>query len=193
MLLYGWRTERFDWMKNHTCLALIAYAFITFLLMKLQDMQILYVVDPWLFLLYGGLVIMGTEIFMDHGLHFPQALSFAFNLAFFNSVYWETPIHIYTVLYHGYFDAAFPLHVIYVLPFFFLYQKTRFPKPHWKQYTLFFFGLLISTCCLVPVILFHNPDIWNNPLPLWGEMLWYLNRVLTYVVLCKLFTGGEQV
>ena len=191
MALYSWKTDRFDKYWEFRLIAPIIC--MSLLLLKtLYDIYGVFFVNWILTLLYTLLIILGTELFLDK-CHLPQALSLAFNLAFFNSVYWETPIHVYTALYHGYIDAAFPLHVIYILPFFFLYQKIRFPKPHRKQYALFCLGLLISTLFLLPVIIFYNPDIWSNPVPSWASLLWYINRFVSYAILCKLFLMGESL
>lgn len=194
MLLYGWKSTKLDRYKNLLGFpALCFFAFATVLLKYLYELRLFYLVDPLLFFTYGVFVCMGTDILMDRGWHFPQALSVAFNLAFFNSVYWEAPIHIYTLLYRGYVDAAFPLHLLYTIPFFFVYQKTRLPKPHGRFCLAFLGGLAFSALSLLAVLTFHSPDIWSQPLPMWTSLLWFVDRVVCFTLLIWIYSHAEAM
>ena len=191
MLLYSLKTDRFNRFYGLFDFPfLVVSGFVAFALKFLYQFYGVFIVDSILFFLYSNLVCLGVIAFQKK-CNLPQALSISFNLAFFNSVYWEIPIHIYTILYHGYVDMAAHLHVLYALPIFFVYQKIRLPNPAWKNYALFLSGLLISTLCLLPVITFHSPDIWNNPPPSWAGLLWLLNRIICFLILCKIYVKGE--
>ena len=194
MLLYSYKTDKYDWLIKPYVIPFIAAIFLVAGYLKyLYIMGAIYFMDPYLFLLYSLFVLMGTDVLVTRGIHLPQALSIAFNLAFFNSVYWELPIHIYTILYHGYFDAAFPLHVLYAIPFFFIYQKTRLPKPHSRFYLAFLGGLVFSTLSLLAVIIFHSPDIWSQPLPLWANFLWFVDRIVCFTLLIWIYSHAEAI
>jgi len=92
MMLYEWKTDKYDWIVKPYALPIYAgIVLVAANLILLKD--VLYFVDPYLFLIYGSMVCWGTYFMVEYKkIHLPQALSFAFSLAFFNSVYWETPI-----------------------------------------------------------------------------------------------------
>jgi len=165
-------------------------SFVTVGLKLMQDRGDFFFVDPLLFFLYFNFVGLGTLVFLKKT-SFPQALSLAFNLAFFSSVYWEIPIHVYTILYKRFIDRAIFLHVLYALPIFFVLQKVTFSNSTWRNIAVFLSGLMVSTVCLGLVILFYSGNIWNITLPKWANMLFYVNRVASFMCLCFLFGGGE--
>jgi len=119
----------------------------------------------------------------------PQALSLAFNLAFFNSLYWEIPIHVYTPLYLGFFDETYPLHFIYAFPAIFLCSKLRFPNPHKKTILLFMAGLAFSTIGLWLRVQ-HNPYIWTD-FPSYIDWFGLVNRFVCFAFLLKIFYDAE--
>jgi len=186
MLLYRVQTKKLNRFTNIVVLAPIIGAIILFLL----QVQVPHS-GTILVMFYSFLLALGTYIFRQK-YDLPQALSLAFNLAFFNSVYWEIPVHVYTLLYLGYFDPSFPLHFIYVFPLIFLYSKLRFPNPHRKQYLLFASGLVLSTICLIPRVL-YNPFIWGYSSPPSIEAISYANRFVCFVILLKIFYNTKPI
>lgn len=188
MLLYELKTDKFN--RYYSLAWWIVTAIFLYEILEILGTKVTFFTAE-LITLYFLMVGLGIHVFTQkHDL--PQALSLSFNLAFFNSLYWEIPIHIYTPLYLGFLDATTPLHLIYAFPAVFLLSKLRFPNPARNQRLLFLAGVLFSALCLVPALLWH-PYLWGVEHPFWLQQVWNLNRIGCYAILLKVFVSAEPV
>ena len=185
MLLYSLQTKKFNRFTNVVVLTPVAISLILYRL-NISATS----VGSTLQTCYALMFAIGTFIFRQK-YDLPQAVSFAFNLAFFNSLYWEIPIHIYTPIYLGFFDQTYPLHVIYAFPAVFLYNKLRFPNPHKKTILLFLSGLIFSTIGLGLRVL-YNPYIWGD-FPPYIDWFSFANRFFCFGILLKIFYNTEPI
>ena len=126
-------------------------------------------------------------------LDFPQALSLSFNTVYFNSFFWEIPIHIYTPIVRGYFDQALPLHLLYFFPFLFIWNVTKIPL---NKKTLFLLALNFTVSTLLLFLLLSlNVNIWNvTAMPLnmqfITQTIWMLNRIISLTCLTTIIYWG---
>jgi len=126
-------------------------------------------------------------------LDFPQALSLAFNTVYFNGLFWEIPIHIYTFFVRGYIDQAFPLHLIQVFPFLFILNVTDIK---WDRETLVLFTLSLTVSSLLLLFLIRlDVNIWqvyNEPSHIRAltETVWMMNRMISLTCLTAIIYRG---
>jgi len=185
MLLYDFQPDKLDSLTVPVAL-FPPYASLIMHLLNISATS----VGTLLQICYASMISLGIFVFRLKWYNLPQALSIAFNLAFFNSLYWEIPIHVYTPLYLGFFDKTYPLHFIYAFPAVFLWSKLRFPNPLKKTVSLFMMGLIFSTIGLWLRVL-HNPYIWTADLPSHVNWFSFINRFVCFAFLLKIFYDAE--
>jgi len=188
MALWGLRTDRLDRLWRRLSPAALAI----WLLLT----AFLYAVRPpffvaWeIFALYSSAVCLGTWVFLRR-CHLPQALSLSLNLCYFGSLYWELPIHVWTVVHQGYVDRAAYLHLLHAVPVFFVAEKVRLPEPAWRSWALLLLGLAVSALFLLPLVL-RRVDIWAPSAgSMWAGPRWLLNRAVCLAVLLYAYGRGE--
>jgi len=188
MVLYEWKTDRFNKLFNFAFHVVLLLVFLVVMkILELNGYELIYGIG--LVGIYGVMLIYGIHVFKEK-YDFPQALSLAFNLLFFNSVYWEIPIHIYTPIRVGFIDATTPLHFIYVFPLIFIHSKLELPRPHRKYYLRFLLGILVSVV-LNSWIFITGYWLWDAVHPYWVERIWDLNRFLCFLILLWIYVEAK--
>ncbi len=142
-----------------------------------------------LVLAYTIFVLFGAYVFNSKGWTYPQALSLSFCLAYFGSFLWELPTHIYTIIVRGGIDGAFPMHLLYIFPIIFIYEKVQTNRTKKEILNTIISILGFSTIVLI-ALLAGGYNIWyvnQNPLQNQSimEYLWMFNRI---IVIFGLFT-----
>lgn len=190
MPLYYIKTSKFEWLKTYAPLALL----VPILMQMAFGNNIGYRLELMLF------YMIMTMVFMVHlcnrGWRVPQALAVAGCLTFFGSLMWELPIMVYTAILRGGIDGAFPLHLLYIFPIVFVYEKLRTNKSKMEVLTWVAISLLASTIYL-HCLLYFNVDIWFlnlNPVStqVIVEVVWMLNRLITIGCLFKIYSLASE-
>lgn len=182
--LFYWKTAKFDWLRKFDLLTIFIPVFAVLVTPEL-GFRFELIIAYWVFVLFG------THLFASKGWSYPQALSLAFCLTYFGSFLWEMPTHVYTILVNGGIDGAFPLHLIYIFPIVFVYEKVK-TNQHRKEvlsllgYLFFFSSLVVATYWI------SGFDIWDirrNSLEsqIVMQSLWMLNRVVAVLGLFAIY------
>lgn len=177
MALFYLKTHRLDFLRT--------YGFLLLLLPLVIQLFVPIGYDLFLALAYLLFVLAGAYVFSFEGWGYPQALSISFCLAFFGSFLWELPIIVYTIFARGGIDGAFPLHMLFVFPMIFIYEKLKTNQP--RKMVLYIVGFLMSysvyNMLLMPLI---DVNIWSiESAPymsqVFGQTLWMINRAAVIV------------
>lgn len=148
-----------------------------------------------LIIAYTTLVLFGTSIFAKKGWTYPQALSLSFCLTYFGSFLWELPTHIYTIIVRGGIDGAFPLHLLFIFPIIFVYEKVRTNKTKKETISTLFIILTCSTIILFTLVIsgFNVWKVSTNPFSnrIAEEALWMLNRLIVIIGLFKIYAKSS--
>ena len=188
MLLYHLKTKKLNISTKYIFPAILIAEIVSyFLVEKIPSYR------SELFVFYIVLVSFAFITFRKK-YDFPQALSIAFCLGFFISLYWEIPYHIFTIIQRGYFDQAFPLHLLYAFPAVFIWQKTEL-KIDKKNIFLLGSSLGLSTFgmfCLIGL----GADIsvgYANAGIIWftTETVWFMTRVVCAYAVYQIFLRGQ--
>jgi len=182
MALFYVKTNKLDFLKKWSLpilfIPIFAQIFFTDIGFKFE-----------LVLAYTIFVLFGAYVFNSKGWTYPQALSLSFCLAYFGSFLWELPTHIYTIIVRGGIDGAFPMHLLYIFPIIFIYEKVQTNQPK-KEILNTIISILGFSMIVLVVLLAGGYNIWyvnQNP-PLEQsimEFLWMFNRI---IVIFGLFT-----
>lgn len=188
MLLFYIKTDKLDFIKNNSLIILLFPILASLLLTDIG-----YNIE--LVLAYTIFVLFGTQVFKKANFTYPQAISISFCLTYFASFLWEIPTHIYTIILNQGIDGALPLHLIYIFPMIFIYEKlkTNQTKKHTFKLLLLIFGY--STAVLISTVL-GGYDIFiikNNPLFMQGilEASWMTNRIIVVITLFLLYSKSS--
>lgn len=182
--LYYVKTAKLDWLRKFDVLTLFIPIF-AYLVFPELGFRIELIVAYWVFVLFG------TRLFVSKGWSYPQALSLAFCLTYFGSFLWELPTHIYTILLHGGVDGAFPLHLIYIFPMVFVYEKVKTNLPRAEIAKLLGY-LFVYSICVLSMNWVWGADLWdirNNPIEtqMLLQAVWMLNRVVAVLGLFTIY------
>jgi len=123
----------------------------------------------------------------------PQTLAISVCLTFFTSLYWEIPYHVYTVYTLG-IQQAFALHVLYIFPLIFIWQKIKL-KLDKLNFSLVVGSMFVSSVSLF-FLLNKNVNIfdtWSNSPGVWlmTEILWFVVRFICFISLYIIFYRGS--
>ena len=185
MALFFIKTTRFDFLKKFgiltTFIPILAY-----LLLGEIGYALPMALGYWI------LILFGTSIFNKKGYTYPQALSLSFCLAYFGSFLWELPTLIYTIIIRGGIDGAFPLHIIYIFPILFIYEKIKTNRSK-KENTTALTWILSCSAIILLVLVLGGFDIWNigyNSITNQRieEFLWMFNRIIIIIGLFIIYS-----
>lgn len=175
IILFNIRTNKLNFLKKYGILTLFIPIFFQLLFVDIGF-------HLHLIFAYMIFVLFGMSIFNSKGWAISQALSISFCLVYFGSFLWELPIHIYTIIIRGGIDGAFSLHLLYIFPMVFIFDKlkTNQPKREILELLLIFLGW--STFIMF-MLVGMGLDLWNilaNPLfgQIMMQSLWMLNRMV---------------
>jgi len=125
---------------------------------------------------------------------FLQVISIAVCLTFFGSLFWEIPYHVYTIYIRGYFDQAFPLHMLYAFPAVFIWGKIKLRVDE-LNVGLIGLSLGVSTLSMILLLDLGADLFWtySNPPNLWLliESTWMLIRGVCFLSLYTIFYRGS--
>lgn len=175
MALFYIKTDKLNFLKKYQILTLFIPIF-----MQLIFGDLGYNIE--LIFAYVILVLLGTTIFNEKGWTYPQALSLSFCLVFFGSFLWELPILTYTIIIRGGIDGAFPLHLLFIFPMVFVYEKVKTNKKRINNLNLLLVMMVCSSIGLL-VLITSKVDIWNIVQSrmsdqVFAQTLWMVNRVI---------------
>lgn len=184
MILFYIKTNKLNFLKNNPFPVFFVLVFLQIIFDYLGY-------NLPLIIAYISLTLLGVSIFVKKSLTYPQALSISFCLTYFGSFFWELPTHIYTIIIRGGIDGAFPLHLLFIFPVIFVYEKVKTNKTKKEIFSIVF----KITSCSVIILLFlviFNFDIWyvpaNSPTnQIIEEVLWITNRIIVIVGLFKIY------
>jgi len=187
MLLYFVKTKRLNKYTDFAFYVLVA-AFVGLFFADSNRLGFSF----WL-LQYYVMAVNAVFLLYRRKLDFPQALSLAFNTVYFNSFFWEIPIHVYTPIAKGFIDQAASLHLLYVFPFFFIYSVTDI-KVTRENLAVLALNFAVSTF-LMWLLLALNIDIWNVTAEPFDrrfivEFTWLVNRIFSLTCLTAIVYGG---
>lgn len=176
MALFYIKSKKFEFLKNYVFLAFLVPVFV-----QLLSVDIGYHFD--LVVAYMTFTLFGASIFNRKGWSYLQALSLSFCLVYFGSFLWELPYHVYTIIIRGGIDGAFPLHLIYVFPMIFVYEKVKTNLSRNEILVILSDVLLLSTLGM-GILVTWNLDIWNtynNTIfeSTVEELIWMMTRLVT--------------
>jgi hypothetical protein len=139
--------------------------------------------------------LFGASVFNRRGWTYSQALSMSFCLVYFGSFLWELPTHIYTVIVRGGIDGAFPLHLLFIFPMIFIYEKVKTNQSR-KRIAITLLEILGYSTLLLIVLLIANFNVWNvsqNPASAQGieQSLWMINRMVVMVGLFSIYAESS--
>jgi hypothetical protein len=175
MALFFIKTGHFDFLKKFGVLT-VFIPILAYLLLGDIGYNLPLVIGYWI------LILFGATIFNKKGYTYPQALSLSFCLAYFGSFLWELPTLIYTIVIRGGIDGAFPLHIIYIFPILFIYEKIKTNKPK-KEVASTLVWVLSYSALVLSVLVLGGFDIWNinyNSIAnqRFEEFMWMINRII---------------
>lgn len=144
---------------------------------------------------YIAFTLFGASVFNDRGWKYSQALSLSFCLVYFGSFFWELPYHIYTIIINGGIDGAFPLHLLYIFPMVFVYEKIKSNSSK-QDILIILSGILLISTLGMGILLGLNLDIWNvlNNTQIervLEETLWMITRLVTMFGLFAIYTKSS--
>lgn len=185
MALFYIKTNKLDFMKKYGILTLFIPIFLNIL-----SSDFGYHLD--LTFAYMIFVLFGAHIFSQKVWTYPQALSLSFCLTYFASFLWELPTHIYTIIVRGGVDGAFPLHLLFIFPIIFIYEKVQTNQSRKEVYNILVQIIGYSTLSMI-VLLLSGIDIWNvaqNPQSgqIVEEALWMVNRMVVVIGLFYIYS-----
>ena len=177
MLLFCIKTNKLNSVKNYIILTFLIPVFLQILSVN----NIGYKIE--LIIVYMTFVIFGTFFFNKRGWTFLQSLSLSFCLVYFGSFLWELPYHIYTIIVRGGIDGAFPLHLLFIFPIVFIYEKVRTNQTIKKNLSIFCVILSFSLLVMLSLIS-NNYNIWHVPSNSLSEQIieetvWMIARIVT--------------
>ena len=186
MLLFNIKTTKFNSLKNYIVLTF----FIPIFLRLLFGVNIGYNIE--LIILYITLVIFGTFILNQKDLTFLRSLSLSFCLVYFGSFLWELPYHIYTTIVRGGIDGAFPLHLLYIFPIVFVYEKFQTNRTIKEKLSILCVILSFSFLVMLSLIS-NNYNIWSVTLntsteQIIEETVWMITRIVTMLGLFIMYS-----
>jgi len=189
MLLFYLKTDKLNFLDKYSFLIL----FVPILMQTLYTDNIGFKFE--LVMAYTVFVLFGTHIFKSQGWTYPQAVSISFCLTYFGSFLWELPTHIYTIFVRGGIDGAFPLHLFYIFPIVFIYEKVRLNMSRKETVILLTWMIGYSTVVLFALV-GTSYNIWNvnlNSVPQQNimETLWMINRIVVITGLFALYINSR--
>jgi len=188
MILFYIKTDKLDFLKKYGILALF-----------IPILANLYFTDIGfnlgLITTYIIFVLFGASIFNSKGWTYPRALSLSFLLIYFGSFLWELPIIIYTIIIRGGIDGAFPLHIIYIFPMLFVYEKIKTNRTKKELFNLGTQTIIYSVLILF-VLIISSIDIWNITQATTvnqsiAQILWMINRIIVTIVLFSIYAKSS--
>jgi hypothetical protein len=182
--LFFIKTTRLDFLKKFGILTLFI-PILTYFYLGSIGYTLPLVLGYWI------LILFGASIFNTKGYTYPQSLSISFCLAYFGSFLWELPTLIYTIIMRGGVDGAFPLHIIYIFPILFIYEKIKTNQSK-KEITITLTQILFYSVMVLFVSILSGFDIWNikqNSISNQGnlEFLWMINRMVIIVGIFSIY------
>lgn len=186
MLLYHIKTKKLDFLFPALC----AGALFGIILPFLPEANFGFTPD---LIQFYTLAVFASFLLFYTKYELPQALSIAFCLTFFASLYWELPCHIFTTVYKGYIDQAFPVHTLFVYPGLFVWTKISL-KPDRTNFLLFLSSMVVSSLSLVFLfrigadfyITYINPPSLQYIM----EVVWMFTRAFCFSALYLIFYRG---
>ena len=184
MILFYIKTDKLNFLKKYNILTLFIPIFAS---LCFDDTGF----NLGLITTYMIFVLFGTSIFNSKGWGYPQALSISFLLTYFGSFLWELPTLIYTIIIRGGIDGAFPLHVIYIFPILFIFEKIKINQPKKTTITLLAWMIFYSVLALFALISI-NADIWNvtqntTAMQAIEQVSWMMNRIIVITGLFAIY------
>ncbi len=181
-ILMRTKTNRFDSLKYPTIIGAVIFGSI------LYYFQISIAISSLLIFFYCAMVSLGIFIFMRK-YDYVKALSLSVALGFAASGLWEVPIIVYTMFYKGYIDAAFPLHILFLLPLLLLRNDIRIKVSNVNILTYVF--LMIFNCLMLVIhIQIHGANIYSVGGVANNILLWF-SRIVTVITLYSIYYRGE--
>lgn len=181
-ILMRTNTKRFNFLKYPSVIAFLLIGFLSYYF------RISVVVSSTLILHYSIMVSFGIIFFMRK-YDYLKAISLSIALSFAASGIWELPIIVYSIIYKGYIDGAFPLHIIYLLPLLLLQSDIKFKN---KSRPIVIAVMMMTFNCLMLVlhIQIHGAHIWSVSGFYENILLWF-SRPITVIALYAIYYGGE--
>ena len=185
ILLFFIKTNKLNFIKKYNFLLLFIPIFI-------------YIFTPEfgfkieLALAYTIFLLFGTQLFNKKGWSIPQALSISFCLTYFGSFLWELPHHIYTIIIYGGIDGAFPLHIIYIFPIFFIYEKLKTNQSRRELINIRLFAIGYPIIILISLVggglniwdILQNTKFEQSTI----QFLWMFSRIITIIGLFAVYS-----
>lgn len=184
MALFYIKTDRLNFLKKYAILTLFIPIFARLIFTDIGfNIELIFA--------YMIFIIFGASIFNKKGWAYPQALSISFCLVFFASFLWEVPILTYTIIIYGGIDGAFPLHLLFIFPMVFIYEKI---KTNRKKKDILFFGanMMWYSIFMLAILVASNINIWqitqeslaNQTI---AQFVWMTNRVIVIMGLFLIY------
>ncbi len=181
-ILMRTNTNKFDSLKYPTFCVSLVFGLI------LYYYRISIVISSILILFYSVAVSLGIIVFMRK-YDYVKSLSLSVALAFAASGIWEIPIILYTVVYRGYIDGGFPLHLVYIIPLLLLMSEIRIEVSRIDIMTVLL--MMLFNCAMLGIhIKIHGANIWIVHGFTTNILLW-LSRPVTVAALYSIYYRGE--
>jgi len=186
MALFYIKTTKFNPLKNYIVLTFLIPVF----LRVFFGVSIGYNIE--LITFYITFVIFGTYFFNQRNWSFLQSLSLSFCLVYFSSFLWELPYHIFTIIVRGGIDGAFPLHLLFIFPIVFVYEKVKTNRKILENMDIIYTILLFSFIVMINLLM-YGYNVWNVTLNLpyeqiIEESLWMITRTVTVLGLFFMYS-----
>ena len=186
MALFYFKTTKFNFLKNYIVLTFLIPVFLRISFGN----NIGYNIE--LIITYMTFFVFGTLFFNRKNWTFLKSISLSFCLVFFGSFLWELPYHIYTIIIRGGIDGAFPLHLLYIFPIVFVYEKVRTNKLFKENVKTLCIILGFSSLVMISLLL-SSYNIWNVYLNSSIEQtieksVWIISRAVTFLGLFFIYS-----